>query len=73
MTLAQAQACLTASSAAYTTALEAVSVGYQDKTVRRQQLADLQAAVEYWEKKVQTLTSSAAGATNPGVRIATWS
>jgi len=73
MTLTEAQTMLASAETAYTQALSAVSVGYQDKAVRRQELSDLQAAIEYWEKKVKTLEATADGATNPGVRIATWS
>jgi len=72
MTLAEAQSMLTAAKAAYLKALPAVAGGYGDKSVRRQELTDLQAAVEYWEGRVKTLEAAAAGATNPGVRIATW-
>ena len=73
MTLAEAQAMLAAAETAYASALNAHSVGTGDKSVRYQELSDLKDALDYWERKVNTLEAAANSATNPGVRIATWS
>jgi len=73
MTLAQAQARLTMVQTAYDAALNGRTVSYQDKSVSYQDLDVLSAEMEKWQNEVNRLTAQAAGATNPGMRIATWS
>lgn len=73
MTLTEAQTRLAAAETAYDNALSSFSVSYQDKSVVRHKLQTYLEAIEYWDKKVKYLQAQANGATNPGVRIATWS
>jgi len=73
MTLAEAQSFLAACKTAYTGALAGKQVRYNGKDVTYQDLKDLREELDGWEKTVKDLEASAAGATNPGVRIATWS
>lgn len=73
MTLAQAQARLTLVQAAYDAALNGRTVSYQDKSVSYQDIDKLSIELDKWQGIVDTLTAQAAGATNSGVRIATWS
>jgi len=60
ITAAQAQAKLDAAMAAYDKALESssysVSDGEMSRSQSRQSLAELQQAVQYWEKRVSRLT-----------------
>ena len=71
-TLAEAQAFLAAAETAYTNALGGKAVKYNGKDMTYQDIDILSAEIDKWQKVVNTLTASAAGATNPGVRIATW-
>ena len=73
MTLAEAQAFLAACKTAYTGALAGKQVRYNGKDVTYQDLEALRNELNGWEKTVKNLESAASGATNPGVRIATWS
>jgi len=73
MTLAEAQARLTLIQTAYDAALSGRTVSYQNRSVSYQDIDRLSAELDKWQGKVDTLTAQAAGATNPGVRIATWS
>jgi len=72
MTLAEAQAFLAACKTAYTGALAGKQVRYNGKDVTYQDLTDLRSELDGWEKTVKDLTAAANGATNPDVRIATW-
>jgi len=72
-TLAQAQAKLALVETAYEAALSGRTVSYQDKSVSRQDIDWLSAELDKWQGIVDVLTAQAGGATNPGVRIATWS
>ena len=72
-TLAEAQAFLDAAETAYTGALAGKAVKYSGKDVTYQDIEMLAAEVDRWQKTVDTLEASANGATNPGLRIATWS
>ena len=72
-TLAEAQTFLTACQTAYTSALAGKQVRYNGKDVTYQDLTALREELDGWQKTVSDLEASAAGATNPGVRIATWS
>ena len=71
-TLAEAQAFLDAVETAYTAALSGKTVSYNGRSVGYQDIDVLAAELDRWQKAVNTLTASAAGATNPGVKIATW-
>jgi len=73
MTLAQAQARLTLVETAYEAALSGRTVTYQQRSVTYQDLEMLSTELDKWQSIVDTLTAQAAGATNPGVRVATWS
>lgn len=73
LTLAEAQAMLTAVTTAYTSALAGSQVKYNGKDVTYQDLEMLATEMDRWQKTVDTLEAKAGGATNPGVRIATWS
>ena len=72
MTLSEAQTNLAAAQAAYTSALEAKSVGIGARTITRQNLLDLQNAVTYWTRIVADLSAAAAGSTHLGVRLPRW-
>lgn len=72
MTLTEAQARLTLVQTAYDGALAGKKVSYQNKSVDYQDIQMLSAEMDKWQAAVDTLTAKAAGATNPGVRIATW-
>ena len=73
MTLAQAQARLTLVETAYEAALNGRTVTYQQRSVTYQDLEMLSTELDKWQSIVDTLTAQADGATNPGVRVATWS
>lgn len=73
LTLAQAQARLTAVETAYLAALNGKTVTYEGKSVGYQDISLLAAELDKWQNAVDTLTAAAAGVTSPGVRIATWS
>lgn len=73
MTLTEAQARLTLVETAYEAALNGRAVTYQAKSVTYQDLEMLSKELDKWQSVVDTLTAQAAGATNPGVRVATWS
>jgi hypothetical protein len=72
-TLAQAQARLTLIQTAYDAALSGRTVSYQDKSVSYQDIDRLSVELDKWQGIVDTLTAQAAGAKNPGVKIAKWS
>ncbi len=72
ITLTQAQARLTLVQTAYDAALSGKTVSYNSKSVGYQDIEMLAAEMDRWQKTVDALTAKAAGATNPGVRIATW-
>lgn len=69
ITLEQAQAKFTAASAAYDAALEARAVGFADRSVTYQQISDLRAEMEYWQRVVYRLENPSS---QPGIAIATW-
>lgn len=73
MTLVEAQASLALVKTAYEAALNGRTVTYQQKSVGYQDIEKLSAELDKWQSIVDTLEAQAAGATNPGVRIATWS
>jgi len=72
-TLTQAQAKLALAETAYESALSGRTVSYQDKSVSYQDIDWLSAELDKWQGIVDALTAKAAGAKNPGLRIATWS
>jgi hypothetical protein len=71
-TLAEAEATLAKARAAYDAALAGKSVTYGGKQVTYHDIDDLAAAVDRAQREVDMLTAKAAGAKNPGIRIATW-
>lgn len=72
MTLLEADAFLAACKTAYLGALAGKQVRYNGRDVTYHDLAALRDEFNGWEKTVKDLTASANGATNPGVRISTW-
>jgi len=72
-TLAEAQAFLAACSTAYTSALAGKQVRYNGRDVTYQDIEMLADEMSRWQSTVDALTAKAAGAKNPGLRIATWS
>ena len=72
-TLAEAQTMLAAVEAAYTGALGGKAVTYNNRNVTYQDIDWLSTELDKWQGIVDTLTAKAAGAKNPGIRIATWS
>lgn len=72
LTLAQAQARLTLVQTAYDGALSGKQVRYNGRDVTYQDLEILANEMDRWQNTVNRLEASAAGATNPGMRIATW-
>lgn len=72
MTLADAQAELTAARTAYLAALNNVSGSHGDKSWQRQNLRDLAAAVTRAQRSVNVLTAEAQGITNPGIVTPRW-
>lgn len=73
MTLTEAQTWLSDVSTAYFAALGGRTVSYQQRSVGYQDIEKLSAERDKAQDAVNKLTAAAAGATNPGVRIATWS
>jgi len=72
-TLSEANAFLTACETAYLGALGGKAVKYGGKDVTYQDVDWLSAELDKWQDLVNKLEAKAAGATNPRMRIATWS
>ena len=72
-TLSEAQTMLAAVTAAYTGALGGKAVKYNNRDVTYQDIDWLSDELDKWQGIVNALTAKAAGAKNPGLRIATWS
>ena len=73
MTLAEATANYSAALTAYQASLSGKSVQYNGKSVTAHDVDKLRGEVAYWDEQVRLLNAASSGATNPGVRIATWS
>ncbi|MCB0247976.1 MAG: hypothetical protein KDI07_05310 [Anaerolineae bacterium] len=72
ITLAEAQAHLSAAQAALTKARTAQSYSIGDRQVNRALLDKLQNDVFMWSRQVRELSLSAQGVTNPGYMVPKW-
>lgn len=73
MTISQAQTHLDAWLAADLAIATGKSYAIGDRTLTRQDAGEVKSRIAYWQGVVNKLTSEAAGAGNPGVKIASWS
>ena len=73
MTVAIAQTHLDAWLAADLAISKRKSYAIGDRTLTAQDGPFVKDQISYWQGVVEALTAQAAGATNPGVKIATWS
>lgn len=72
MTLAEAIVFRDACRTAYTNTLAGKRVSHNGRDLTYHDLEVLRAELDSWEKTVKDLEAAQSGATNPGVRIATW-
>lgn len=72
MDLATAQARLQLWLDAEAALAEARSYTIGNRQLTRSNLAEVQGAINYWQRIVSTLTAEAAGATSGSVRTASW-
>ena len=71
MDLATAQTQYAAALAAYNAALAARATSMEDRSLQNHDIDKLRGEVEYWDRKVLSLTDTAAGRTG-GYSIARW-
>ncbi len=72
MTKAEAQTHLDAWLAADTALASGKNYTIGNRTLTRSDIAEVQRALTYWQRAVNTADANDAGVKNPGVRIATW-
>lgn len=73
MTVATAQTHLDAWLAADLALSRRKSYAIGDRTLTSADGAYIKAQISYWQGVVETLTAQAAGSSNPGIKVATWS